>query len=207
MTKEEKIIEKLRSFNLQIGDRLEIPLNLNYSIFYDLDQMFLDWLYNDPLKRSGPEEISELDQLQKLSDMVMTDADILVICKIEVPENTTQREMAILNYLKGAKMQRDGFKKIIDEVKKMNKNIRNSDMVMTDAYIFEICKIQVPEITTQREMAMSYYVKGAKSQRDFLKKIIDEVKKMNKNRWNFLMGGVHDDHVLVDEIKVIKKVG
>jgi hypothetical protein len=48
--------------------------------------------------------------------MVMTDADIFEMCKIEVPELTTQREMAMFNYLKGAKLQRDYFKKIIDEL-------------------------------------------------------------------------------------------
>ena len=56
------------------------------------------------------------DIKQKLSNMVMTDADIFEMCKIEVPELTTQREMAMFNYLKGAKLQRDYFKKIIDEL-------------------------------------------------------------------------------------------
>ena len=207
MTKEEKIIEKLRSFNLQIGDRLEIPLNLNYSIFYDLDQMFLDWLYNDPLKRSGPEEIGELDEIQKVSDMVMTDANIYEFSTIHIPEITTQRMIAVTYYLKGAKYQRDAFKKIIDEVKKKNKNSLNFDMLMTDGQIFECSTMHIPEITTQRMTAVTYYLIGAKYQRDYFKKIIDEVKKKNKNRWNFLMGGVHEDHVLLDEIKVIKKVG
>lgn len=60
---------------------------------------------------------------------------------------------------------------------KEEETIKNKllNLIMNDGDLFEVCKMQFPPNTNQREIVMSSYMKGAKAQRDYFLKIIEEL--------------------------------